>query len=141
LVPCRTVEEAVRSSAVVVSATGIYPNPQPQVKDEWVEPGAFLAPIDFDSFWETRTFFRARRFIVDSLDEMEYFKRAGYFSNGLPHVYAETGEIVAGLKAGREHGDEFIVAMNMGMGVVDVVVANELFRRALEMGVGQNLVL
>jgi len=141
IIPVKSIEEAVRGSGVVVSATAILSTPDPQVRDAWVEPGAFLAPIDFDSLWEWRTFSRARKFLVDSLDEMKYFMTVGYLPNGLPPLYAEIGEVVAGLKPGRERQDELIIDMNIGMGVEDVVVGREIFKRACESGLGRLLPL
>jgi ornithine cyclodeaminase/alanine dehydrogenase len=141
VVPCRTIEETVRGSGVVVSATAILAQPDPQVRDAWVEEGAFLAPIDFDSLWEWETFSRARKFLVDSLDEMKYFMTVGYLPHGLPPLYAEIGEVVAGVKPGRQSDDELIIDMNIGMGVEDVVVGREIFLRALDRGLGRVLPL
>jgi ornithine cyclodeaminase/alanine dehydrogenase-like protein (mu-crystallin family) len=44
--------------------------------------------------------------------------------------------VVAGVKPGRESDDELIIAINIGMGVEDVVVARAIYDRALERGVG-----
>jgi len=138
---CDTIEEVVRGSLVVVTAAAILAKPEPEIDDAWVEPGAFLAPIDFDTMWEWRTFERADKFIVDSLEEMEYFMTVGYLPNGLPPLHGEIGEVVAGIKSGRESDDELIIDMNIGMGVEDVVVASEIFKRACERDMGRVLPL
>ncbi len=57
---------------------------------------------------------------------MNYFMSIGYLEHGLPPLYAEIGEVVAGVKAGRQNDEEVIFDMNIGMGVVDVVVAKEI---------------
>lgn len=135
-------EEMVRGSQIVVSATPILFEPNPQVRHEWVEPGSLLLPIDLDSYWEWETLSGADKFLVDSLEEMEHFTGvAGYFPNGLPEVYGELGEVVAGLKPGREREDELIVDMNIGMAVEDIVVGAELYRRACDADVGRILPL
>lgn len=141
LVGCKSIREVMQDALVVVSATAILAKPNPQVRDEWVEPGAFIAPIDFDSLWEWKTFSRADKFLVDSLDEMKYFMTAGYLPYGLPPLHAEIGEVVAGLKPGRERDDELIIDMNIGMAVEDVVVGWELFKRASGMDLGRILPL
>jgi len=141
LVPCRSVEDVVRGSRVVVSATAILAEPDPQVRDSWVEPDSLILPVDFDSFWEWETFTRADKVLVDSPDEMNYFMSVGYLPNGLPELYAELGEVVAGRKAGRERDDELIIDMNIGMGVEDVVVGRELYQRACQRGIGTVLPL
>lgn len=139
LVACDRPEQIVRGSQVVMTATAILAKPEPQVKDEWIEPGALLLPVDFDSYWEWKTFERSGKFLVDSLAEMEYFMTVGYLANGLPPLHAEIGEVVAGVKPGREDDDELIVDMNIGMGVEDMVVGQEIFRRACDRGLGRIL--
>jgi ornithine cyclodeaminase/alanine dehydrogenase-like protein (mu-crystallin family) len=134
-------EALARGSDVIVTATAILEVPNPLIKDEWIKEGAFVAPIDFDSVFEWKTMARADKFLVDSLDEMEYFMGVGYLAHGLPKLYAEIGEVVAGLKSGRESDQELIMDMNIGMGVEDVVVAERIVRRALEKGLGQKLPL
>lgn len=120
-------EEMVRGSQVVVSATPILFEPKPQVRHEWIESGSLILPIDLDSYWEWQTLSEADKFLVDSIEEMEYFKGvAGYFPDGLPDIYGELGEVVAGLKPGREREDELIVDMNIGMAVEEIVVGAEL---------------
>jgi len=141
LVEVKNFEELVRGSLVMVSGTAILMKPDPQIRDEWVEPGAFLAPVDFDSLWEWKTFSRANKFLVDSLDEMKYFMTVGYLPHGLPPLHAEIGEVVAGLKPGRERDDELIIDMNIGMGVEDVVVGRGIFQRAMRKDMGRILPL
>jgi ornithine cyclodeaminase/alanine dehydrogenase len=141
LVECKTIEEVVRGALVVVSATSILAEPTPEVHDEWVEPGAFIAPIDFDSLWERETFSRADKFLVDSVDEMKHLTTVGRLRDGLPPLHAELGEVVAGLKPGRERDEELIIDMNIGMAVEDVVVGWELFKRACRLNLGRSLPL
>jgi len=141
IVVARSIEELVRNSGVVVTATAILQEPNPLIKDEWIREGAFLAPIDFDSVFEWKTMSRADKFLVDSLDEMNYFMTVGYLANGLPKLHAEIGEVVAGIKPGRERDDELIMDMNIGMGVEDVVVAQNILKRAMQQGVGRKLPL
>ena len=71
----------------------------------------------------------ADKYIVDSIDEHELFDSMGYFPDGLPEIYCETGEVIAGLKKGRESKDQLIVNSNIGIAVADVVMAREIFNR------------
>ena len=84
---------------------------------------------------------RVDKFLVDSLDEMNYFTSIGYLAHGLPPLYAEIGEIVAGLKPGRQNDEEIIFDMNIGMGVVDIVVARDVLDRAIKGNIGTRLPL
>lgn len=56
-------------------------------------------------------------------------------------LFAELGEIVAGLKPGREHSDETTVFKSVGLAAMDVVVGKILYDRAVELGLGQKVVL
>ena len=132
-------EEIVRSADIIVTATAITVEPRPIVQDEWLKPCLLGLPIDLDSAWEWRTLARADKFIVDSLAEMQYFEGLGYLANGLPSLHGETGEILAGLRPAREPGDQLIISMNIGMGVVDVVIGRALFELACARQVGQLL--
>ena len=131
----------VEGSDVVVSATAILKTPRPQIRDEWIKTGALLLPVDFDSVFEWKTMKRADKFLVDSLDEMNYFMSIGYLAHGLPQLYAEIGEVVAGLKSGRQDDRETIFDMNIGMGVVDVVVAKNVLEKAIKGNMGTKLPL
>ena len=141
IVESASVEELVRGSDVVVTATAILQKPNPIIKDEWIKEGALLLPVDLDSVFEWETMKRADKFLVDSLDEMNYFMSIGYLAHGLPPLYAEIGEVVADLKPGRQNDEEMIFDMNIGMGVVDVVVAKDIVERAIKETIGTRLPL
>jgi len=57
------------------------------------------------------------------------------------HVYAELGEIVAGKKPGRENDSERILAINIGLALEDVIVANHIYELAKDNPQAQRLVL
>jgi ornithine cyclodeaminase/alanine dehydrogenase-like protein (mu-crystallin family) len=138
LMACTSIEEVVTGSLVIVSATAITGKPKPEVNDGWVERGALVAPLEFDTLWQLETFHRANKFLVDSRDELEHLKTVGRVGK-VPPVFAELGEVVGELKPGRESDDELIVDMNIGMGIEDVAVGWELFQRACAMDIGQTL--
>jgi len=133
--------ELVQKCEVLSSATVILKEPLAAVKDEWVSPGRTLLPCDLNTFWDPRTPKRADKYIVDSIEEHELRAAMGYFPDGLPEVYCQTGEVIAGVKAGRASGDELIVCSNIGMSVCDVVLGREILDRALEKGAGRLLPL
>ena len=51
-------------------------------------------------------------------------------------ITGELGELVAGKVAGRESDGDITVFKTVGIGVQDVVAAGEIFRKAVEKGVG-----
>ncbi|MHA2208656.1 MAG: hypothetical protein ACXABV_05755, partial [Candidatus Thorarchaeota archaeon] len=56
-----------------------------------------------------------------------------------PH--AELGEIVAGLRPGRENAEERIVNFNKGLAVHDILMGQAILIKALEKGLGSELTL
>ena len=134
-------EEVTKACEVLSSATFIVKKPYSFVKYDWVSKGQTILPCDLNTFWDPVIAKKADKFIVDSIEEHELFAGAGYFPDGLPKIACETGEILAGLKKGREAASELIVCSNIGMSVCDVVVAREIFNRALVKGLGRKLPL
>ena len=56
-------------------------------------------------------------------------------------ISAELGQIVNGVKAGRENDTETIYLNTVGMGIEDVALAIRVYKNAVEMGLGQKLSL
>lgn len=134
-------EMVTKSCEVLSSATIILLDPLAEIKDEWVSKGQTILPCDLNTYFDPVTSRRADKYIVDSKEEHELFAGMGYFPDGLPEIACETGEVIAGVKKGRENKDELIVCSNIGMSVCDVVVGRELLNRALNEGVGVKLPL
>ena len=59
----------------------------------------------------------------------------GYFQR-TPAPYASLDEIIIGRRPGRENDEERTMAMNLGLALDDMAVAPEIYRRAVERGVG-----
>lgn len=141
IIAAKSPEEVAKSCEVMSSATVILLQQLAVVKDEWISKGQTILPCDLNTFWDPATSYRADKYIVDSTEEHELFASMGYFPEGLPAITAETGEVLAGARPGRESADELIVCSNIGMAVCDVVVGKEVLLRALESGSGKKLPL
>lgn len=141
IIKAKDIEEVVRNCDVLSSATFIVRDPMKLAKKEWVRKGQTILPCDLNTFWEPEIALNADKYIVDSIDEHELFAGMGYFPDGLPKVVAETGEVLAGLKAGRDNADQLIVCSNIGISVNDVVMGEAILKKALEMGIGTKLKL
>lgn len=141
IIKVTSLEELVRKSEVIASATVITEQPEPKIKDEWIEGGKTILLCDCHSLYEDKTIKRADKYLVDSIEQHELLKGYGYYPHGLPNIYAETGEVVGEIKKGRENNDELIVCNNVGMAVEDMYVVRSLFDKALTNGVGRKLPL
>ncbi|WP_027365357.1 ornithine cyclodeaminase family protein [Desulfotruncus alcoholivorax] len=58
-----------------------------------------------------------------------------------PDTIVEIGDIVSGKKPGRENDDEITFFKTVGMALLDVVVGNLVYRKAVEKGLGCNVSL
>jgi len=54
-------------------------------------------------------------------------------------VYAEIGEVVAGLKPGRQSSGEVTVFVSTGLAVQDAAAAHKAYEKALEKNMGRRL--
>lgn len=136
-----TPEEIAKECDVMSSATIILLEPLSVVKKEWVRKGQTILPCDLNTFWEPEICKMADKYILDSIEEHELFNQMGYFPDGLADITCETGEILAGLKPGRESKDDLIVCSNIGISVNDVVMGQFILTKAFEMGLGRKLPL
>ena len=127
--------KAVAGSDLVVTSGPILKHPTPTIDVDWLRPGAFGSAVDFDSYWTPGALAQIDKLSTDDHAQFRYYKAAGYFQ-GTPEPYADLGEIVAGLKPGRERRDERTLAMNLGLALDDMAVAPDIYRRAQERGIG-----
>jgi len=141
IIKAKSMEEVVKNCEVLATATIILSKPDPQIKDEWVTKGQTLLLVDLHSLFEDKTMKRADKYLVDDIGQHKEQEGYGMYPDGLPEIYGELGEVVAGLKTGRESADEVIVSNNVGMAVEDMPLAKVIFDRALEEGMGQKLTL
>jgi ornithine cyclodeaminase/alanine dehydrogenase len=143
LVPVSSPQEIAEKCEAMSSATIILRDPLCVVKDEWISPGQTIVPCDMNTYFDLKTQYKADKYIVDSIEEHQLFADMGYFpaDKGLPEVYAQTGEILAGSKPGRERDDELIVCSNIGISVNDIAMGQAILKGAFEKGIGTRLPL
>ena len=127
--------KAVVASDLVVTSGPILKHPAPAIAAGWLQPGAFGSAVDFDSYWQPAAMAQMDRITTDDHAQFHYYRSVGYFSQ-TPDPYADLGELVAGMKPGRLTGDERTLAINLGLALDDMAVAPEVYRRAVERGLG-----
>lgn len=128
---------ALSEADVVVTATV---TDQPYIKFEWLRPGTFLSNISIMDL-EKEVFLKVDKVVVDDWDQCNREKKIinqlveeGSFSR--EKLHAEIGEVVIGIKAGRENDHEIILLNPMGMAIDDIVCARAILRRAEEANAG-----
>lgn len=132
--------KAVVDSDIVVTSGPILKHPEPTIDKDWLKPGAFGSAVDFDSYWKPEALAQMDRIATDDHAQFLYYRSVGYFSE-TPDPYSDLGELVAGIKPGRQSSKERTLAMNLGLALDDMAVAPEIYRWALERGIGTLLQL
>ncbi len=125
---------------LVVTSGPILKSPTPVIQADWLSPGAFACPVDFDSYWTGGALRQADKLATDDLGQLDYYRQAGYFGD-TPAPYADLGQIVTGRQPGREHEHERTIAINLGLALEDMATAMPVVERALELGLGMRLPL
>ncbi|HEY3175203.1 MAG TPA: ornithine cyclodeaminase family protein [Candidatus Polarisedimenticolia bacterium] len=132
--------EAVDGADIIVTAGPIMREPRPMLEAAWIKPGAFLCPLDYGSYLKPEVFHKANKFLTDDAEQILDPRSSCYFPE-MPRLYGDLGEVVAGLKPGRENEAERIVCANLGLAIDDVSMGVEVLRRARETGRGVRLPL
>jgi len=131
-----SVEEVVRGSDLVIGGTT---RTDIVSREPWVKPGATfvsLARREMDpAGWA-----KFDKTVIDDWDcnmTMKPFRDmldAGQFDR--QRLHAEIGEVVAGLKPGRERDGERILVHTTGLVSQDVGICSWIYRKARELGLG-----
>ncbi|MEM3546821.1 MAG: alanine dehydrogenase [Candidatus Bathyarchaeia archaeon] len=141
IVPVKTVKEAVEGADIVVTAT---PSRQPLVMEDMVSPGMHFNCIGADAPGKEEldpAILKKAKIVVDDLMQASHGGEINVpLSRGLiriEDVWAEIGEVIAGLKKGRENPSEITIFSSTGLAVQDAVTAKIAYDKALEKGVGR----
>lgn len=141
IIPVKTVREAVEGADIVVTAT---PSRKPLVMEDMVSPGMHLNCIGADAPGKEEldpTILKKAKIVVDDLTQAVHGGEINVpLSRGIikiEDIWAEIGEIIAGLKKGREKPDEITIFSSTGLAVQDAVAAKIAYDKALEKGVGR----
>jgi len=137
-------QSCVRGADIVVEASRLE-KPEPLLKTEWIAPGTCVIPYGTMSAVELSLTDVMDKFVMDHWGQA----KAGPFGALRAHVdsgrigehnlHAELGQIVAGLKPGREHDDETIVFWHRGLSLSDIALGAAMMHKARRLGVGQTL--
>ena len=131
--PVRATEDwrsCVEGADIVVEASRLVA-PEPLLKTAWIKPGALtdiMAKMVVDDWGQCKGGkFGALRAHVET----------GRLSEATLH--AELGQIVAGLRPGRERDDETILFWHRGLSLSDIALGHAMLTKARRLGIGQRL--
>jgi alanine dehydrogenase len=141
-----TAEQAVTDADVIVLVTA---SATPVIEDAWVKPGAHVIGVgacrptqrEIPPALTTRArlFVDSRAAALVEAGDVVLNIQEGRFD--ATHIVAELGEVLSGAATGRLAATDITVFKSLGQAVEDVTAADLAWRRAVERGVGQTLML
>jgi len=134
----------VEGADIVVEASRLSA-PEPLLRTEWIKPGALVVPYGTMSAVELSLTDIMSKIVVDDWGQCA----TGKFGALRAHVeagkltgqtlHAELGQIVAGLRPGRESEQETILFWHRGLSLSDIALGHALLAKAAAIGAGQQL--
>lgn len=137
-------EDTVRDADIIIDASRLV-EPQILVKEKWVKPGALIQPYGAIMSVDPALPFKVDKMVVDDWNQCQksqYGQFADLVQSGkltTKHIYGEIGEIVAGLKPGRENPKERIIFWHKGFAISDIMLGDLTYKKARENGIGTSL--
>ena len=130
--------KAIDDSDILLTAT--QRSDRPIIFCEMLHPGMLGIPLE-STAWEGKTYTSADRFVCDDKGLVETYYRDGKYTDGLPEKIYTIGEIINGDAPGRLNDDEFVIASSHGVALSDVILAQMIYDKATERGVGEFLTI
>jgi ornithine cyclodeaminase/alanine dehydrogenase len=135
-------DEMMEGADVVVTAIPIVTEPKPSLRAGMLKKGGLAISLDYDSAWTRAAMRECDKFVSDDIHQLLSTKEEGIYFGGIPeNIYADLGDLAAGLKPGRKDPMERIFSMNMGIAVDDMVTARLVYEWAKVKGAGTRLPL
>ena len=137
-------QSCIEGADIVVEASRLDA-PSPMLKTEWIKKGACVIPYGTMSAIELSLTDIMTKLVVDDWGQC----KGGKFGSLRAHVeagklsettlHAEMGQIVAGLKPGRQSEDETNLFWHRGLSLSDIALGHAMLEKANRLGIGQRL--
>jgi alanine dehydrogenase len=137
-------QSCIEGADIVVEASRLD-KPTPMLKTEWIKKGAFVVPYGTMSAIELSLTDIMAKLVVDDWGQC----KGGKFGSLRAHVeagklsektlHAEMGQIVAGLKPGRQSDAETNLFWHRGLSLSDIALGHAMLTKAERLGIGQRL--
>ena len=138
-------ESCVRGADIVVEASRL-PAPQVMLRTEWIARGALVIPYGTMSAVDITLTDIMDKIVVDDWGQCRPGTKFGalrrHVDEGRLHegnLHAELGQIVAGLKPGRESDSETTLFWHRGLSLSDIALGCAMLDKAKRLGLGQTL--
>jgi ornithine cyclodeaminase len=137
-------KSCVEGADIVVEASRLL-EPTPLLMTSWIKKGAFVVPYGTMSAIELSLTDIMTKLVVDDWGQC----KGGKFGSLRAHVeagklseatlHAELGQIVAGLKPGRESDAETNLFWHRGLSLSDIALGHAMLEKARRLDIGQRL--
>ena len=137
-------ESCVRGADIVVEASRL-PEPEPMLKTAWIAKGALAVPYGTMSAVELSLTDIMDKIVMDDWGQAKagpYGALRAHVDSGRlseKNLHAELGQIVAGLKPGRESDAETNLFWHRGLSLSDIALGAAMLAKAKNLGIGQRL--
>lgn len=138
-------QDCLEGADIMVEASRL-PEPQPLFLTEWVKKGAFVVPYGTMSAIEFSLTDIMDKVVVDDWGQCKPGRPFGSLRRHVDegkvteeNLHAEMGQVVAGLKPGRERDEETILFWHRGLSSSDIALGWAMMAKAKKMGIGQTL--
>lgn len=145
IVPCVEYDDVVRGADIVAAAARMR-EAKPIIREDNIARGVLVLEMAEKRAIAPNLPTLADKFVVDDWKQCQ--EKGGCLWDLVDEgkitsatVHAELGQVVAGIKPGRESDDELIVTWFRGMGCADVPMAVEIYKEAKRRGIGTDLAL
>jgi ornithine cyclodeaminase/alanine dehydrogenase-like protein (mu-crystallin family) len=128
-------EDAVVGAEVIVTAGPIVEEPESPLGPGWLGERWLALPIDFDFYFSAEAVAAGDLFLVDDVDQFEYYRSLGHFQ-GWPKPHGSVGKALAG-----DGAPARVLCCNLGVGALDAAFAARVVAAAREQGIGTELEL
>ena len=137
--------ECIDGADIIVEASRL-PAPEPLLRTEWIKKGALVIPYGTMSAVELSLTDIMDKVLVDDWGQCRKglpfgALRAHVDSDRLTEatLHAEIGQVVAGLRPGRESDEETILFWHRGLSISDIALGYAMLEKARHKKVGQRL--
>lgn len=137
-------QSCVEGADIVVEASRLD-QPTPMLKTAWIKQGALVVPYGTMSAVELSLTDIMAKMVVDDWGQC----KGGKFGSLRAHVeagklsettlHAELGQIVAGLKPGRQSEEETNLFWHRGLSLSDIALGHAMLEKSKRLGIGQRL--
>jgi alanine dehydrogenase len=146
--PVRVTEDwrsCLDGADIMIEASRL-PAPEPLFRTEWVKPGAMVVPYGTMSAVEITLTDVMDKIVVDDWGQCGPGRPYGSLRRHVDEgkvtaetIHGEIGEIVAGLRPGREGPDETNLFWHRGLSITDIALGVAMIEKAASMDLGQRL--